>query len=357
MKKDLYEILGVNKNASDDEIKKAFRRLSLKYHPDRQGGKSDKEKKEAEEKMKEISAAWTVLSDPEKKRQYDMYGTYDENMFNGGFDFSDIFKNMGDMFAGFGGFGDFFGSNRQRHDFRDPGRQKGQSIRLQIPVSIEEILNGKIDRDIEYTIDVRCPNCHGDCGSGKKNCPYCHGTGMITETQRTPFGIVQQSHPCSHCHGTGESFDKLCSNCNGTGFVKKNMSVHLTTSDVGHGKTTMFNGKGYESKYKDAPNGDLIIEQVYSFNNSLYAIQGNTIYEKINVPYYDCILGTKLEHKLANNEVVTIDIPKYSNDGNQIKLNKYFNGMNYICIISVKMPTYVNAKEIELLEQIKKENK
>ena len=179
MKKDLYEILGINKNASDDEIKKAFRKLSLKYHPDRQGGKTEKEKKEAEEKMKEISAAWTVLSDPEKKRQYDMYGTYDENMFNGGFDFSDIFAHMPDIFGDLGG---IFGRGRQRHDFRDPGRQKGQSIRVQIPVSIEEILNGKINRDIEYSINVRCPKCNGEGGSGKKSCPRCHGTGMITDT-------------------------------------------------------------------------------------------------------------------------------------------------------------------------------
>ena len=137
MKKDLYEILGVSRNASDDEIKKAFRKLSLKYHPDRQGGKSDAEKKEAEEKMKEISAAWTILSDPDKKRQYDMYGTYDENMFNGNFDFSDIFSHMGDFF---GRFGDIFGGGRQRHDYRAPGRQKGQSVKIQVSVSIEEIL-------------------------------------------------------------------------------------------------------------------------------------------------------------------------------------------------------------------------
>lgn len=355
MAKDLYEILGVNRNSSDDEIKKAFRKLSLKYHPDRQGGKSDKEKKEAEEKMKEISAAWTVLSDPEKKRQYDMYGTYDENMFNGGFDFSDIFAHMPDIFGDLGG---IFGRGRQRNNFRDPGRQKGQSIRVQIPVSIEEILNGKIDRDIEYPINVRCQKCHGEGGSGKKACPHCHGTGMISISQSSPFGgYMQQYQSCPYCNATGETFDKKCDACNGTGFVRKNVSVHLNTSDIGHGKNILFTGKGYESKYKDAPNGDLIIEQVFTFDSSLYAIQENTIYEKINVPYYDCILGTKIEHKLANGETVTIDIPKYSTDGNQIKLNKYFNGMNYICIISVKMPTYINAKETELLTQIKNENK
>jgi len=349
MNKDLYRILGVSKNASDDEIKKAFRKLSLKYHPDRQGGKSEKEKKEAEEKMKEISAAWTVLSDPEKKRQYDMYGTYDENMFNGNFDFSDIFSHMGDIF------GDFFGGARKRSSYNQV--QKGQSIRIQIPVSIEEILNGKIDREVEYSINVRCHDCNGDGGKGKKSCHYCHGTGMITETQKSVFGYIQQSHPCQYCHGTGESFDSICKKCNGTGFVKKNTSVRVTVSNIRNGQQIQFNGKGYEAKSMGVSNGDLIIELIYTYDNAKYAIQGNTIYEKIEIPYYDCILGTKLIHKLANNETVELDIPKYSTDGNQIKINRYLNGMTYICIISVKMPTYVNAKEIELLGQIRKENK
>ena len=218
MNKDLYAILGVSKNASDDEIKKAFRKLSLKYHPDRQGGKSDKEKKEAEEKMKEISAAWTVLSDPEKKRQYDMYGTYDENMFNGNFDFGDIFSHMNDMFSGFG---DFFGRGTNRNRNRNTGPIPGQTLKIQIPVSIDEILKGKIDRDVEYSIDVRCPNCNGEGGTGKKTCSHCHGTGMITETQRTPFGIIQNSHPCQYCHGEGTSLETVCSECHGTGFKRK----------------------------------------------------------------------------------------------------------------------------------------
>ena len=354
MNKDLYEILGVSKNASDGEIKKAFRKLSLKYHPDRQGGKSDKEKAEAEEKMKEISAAWAILSDPEKKRQYDTFGTYDENMFNGGFDFSSMFEHMGDIF---GGFGDIFGRGRQRHDYRDPGRQKGQSLRLQVAVSIEEILNGKINRDIEYPIEVRCSKCHGDGGAGKKTCSHCHGTGMITDTQRSPFGIIQQSRPCSYCKGTGESFDRICDKCNGTGFEKKNVSIHLDVNNPKNGQTLMFNGKGYESKYKDAPTGDLIVELIYSFDNKNYAIQGNAIYEKIEVPYYDCILGTTIKHKLANGEIVDVNIPKYSTDGNQIRLSKYYSGMPYICIISVKMPTYIRESERKLLEQIKSENK
>lgn len=350
MKKDLYEILGLKKGASDSDIKKAFRNLSLKYHPDRQGGKSDKEKKEAEEKFKEISGAWSILSDPDKKRQYDMYGTVDENAFNGGFDFTDIFKDLG------GVFGDIFGNSRQRHAYRDPGRQKGTSVRMQIPVTIDEILNGKIDRDVEYDINVRCPKCHGEGGSNKKTCPYCHGTGMITETQQSPFGYIQNSRPCPHCHGTGETFDKLCDNCSGTGFVKQQAKVHVYATNLQNGQTMMFNGKGYQSKYTSAPDGDLIVELVFQYDQNKFAIQGNTIYEKIEVPYYDCILGATIDHTYANNTKGTIEIPPYSNDGKHIRSSKRFNNMNYEFIISVKMPTYIRDSERKLLEEIKKEN-
>jgi len=350
MKKDLYEILGLQKGASDSEIKKAFRNLSLKYHPDRQGGKTEAEKKEAEEKFKEISAAWTILSDPDKKRQYDTFGTVDENAFTGAeFDFSDIFGNMGDIF------GNIFG-NRQRRPYRDPGRQKGASVRMQVGVTIDEILNGKINRDIEFDIDVRCDSCHGEGGTGKKSCPYCHGTGMITETQSSPFGFIQNGHPCPHCKGTGETFDNVCKKCNGTGFIKKKQTVHIYATNFQNGQQLMFNGKGYQSKYSNAPDGDLIVELIFQYDQSKFAIQGNTIYEKIEVPYYDCILGTTINHTYANNTKGDIQIPEYSNDGKHVRSNKRFNNMNYEFIISVKMPTYIRESEKKLLQQIKKEN-
>lgn len=350
MKKDLYEILGVSKNASDEEIKKAFRKLSLKYHPDRQGGKSDKEKKEAEEKMKEISAAWTILSDPEKKHQYDTYGTYDENMFNGNFDFSDMFSHMNSFFEDFFDMGNNNGNRRKTVP-------KGASLKLQVPVSIDEILNGKIDRDIEYTIDARCSTCHGAGGTGKKSCPHCNGTGMITDIQRTPYGIIQQSRPCKYCQGSGITFDNICKDCHGTGFTKKRMTVHLNISNFRDGQQIMFNGKGYEAQDASVSNGDLIVVLIFSYDTNRFAISGNTIFEKIEIPYYDCILGTSYTHKLANNKTLDINIPAYSTEGQKIITNRSFNGMNYILILSVKMPTYINKKERELLESIKKENK
>ena len=349
MNKDLYEILGINRNASDDEIKKAFRKLSLKYHPDRQGGKSDAEKKQAEEKFKEISGAYAILSDHEKKHQYDTFGTIDDNAFNGGFDFSSMFEGMDDIF------GNIFGRNR-RSSRQNSEYQKGASIQLQVPVSIEEILNGKIDRDVEYDIDARCTECHGDGGKGKKTCSHCNGTGMITETQRYGFSVMQSTHPCPYCHGNGITFEKLCSSCHGTGFIKKSQKIRLQTSSIQNGAQIMFNGKGKKKKNEGMPNGDLLIELRYSVDTSKYAIQGNTIYEKINVPYYDCILGGTIKHKFANGISDNITIPAYSSEGSQVQYRKRFGNMNYIFIISVKMPTYIRSSEKKLLEQIKKEN-
>ena len=352
-KKDLYEILEVSRTASEDEIKKSFRKLSLKYHPDRQAGKSDKEKKEAEEKFKEISAAYTILSDPKKKQQYDMYGTVDGMDANGGFNFDDIFKHMG----GFNNFfAHMFGGGMGMDNPKRPEYEKGTSIRMAIKVTIDEILNGKIDKDIKYDIDARCPDCNGTGGTGIETCPHCHGTGMEVTVQRTPFGMFQSEHPCPYCEQTGKIIKNKCSKCNGTGFIRKETSVRLTTSNFSDGQRFMFAGKGYESNSSSLPNGDLLLELRFMVDPTKYVIDGNTIYEKVEIPYYDCILGTQYEHKLANGKVVKVKIPEYTKEGKQIQLLERFNGMSYILIISVKMPTYIRDKEKELLRQLKKEN-
>ena len=346
MNKDLYEILGLQKGASDADIKKAFRKLSMQYHPDRQAGKSDKEKKEAEEKFKEISGAWTVLSDPEKKRQYDMFGTIDGDSFGGGdFDFTGMFGDL---------FGSMFGNSNRRYSYQTP---KGQTVQVRMGVSIQEILNDKIDKEIEYDIEVRCPDCKGAGGEGIQTCPYCRGTGMITETQRTAFGIMQQQRPCNHCHGSGRTMSKKCNHCHGEGTIKKRVRTRVTATGLRAGQTLVISGKGYESKDSRMPNGDLHVILIFQHDQNRFVVQDTAIYEKIDVSYYDCILGNTISHTYANGRKSDIAIPAYSNDGKKIKSTLSFGKYQYYFIVSVKMPTYTSDSEKKLLEEIRKLHK
>ena len=312
MNKDLYKILELDNNATDEQIKKNYRKLALRYHPDRQGGKSDKEKKEAEEKFKDIGFAYSILSDPEKKQRYDQFGITDDQQSMGtDFDPTDLFARFMHGFTGFGGgdpFGDFFGHRRRQ---QNRGPEKGQSIQMNIPVGIDEILNG-VHRDIEYDIQVRCSKCDGTGGDGVQTCPYCNGTGMVTESRRQGFTIYQTSHPCEHCGGTGEMIKNKCSKCNGTGFERKETKVTVNIpGGFDNGYQSFIKGKGYESKDKRGENGDLLLVFIYQIDKSKYIIQDNSVYEKIEVPYYDCILGNTLERILPTGEKIKINIPTY----------------------------------------------
>lgn len=355
--KDLYEILGISRNASENEIKKAYKKLALKWHPDRQGGKSDKEKKEAEEKFKDIGFAYSILSDPEKKQRYDQFGiTDDQQQTGGGFDPEDIFKHFmrdfSDMFDGNNPFSSFFGRKR-----KNEYQSAGQSIKMQIPVSIEEICKG-IHKDIKYDINSRCSSCNGIGGDKIETCPYCHGTGMITQTKRFGGQFVQSSHPCQYCNGTGTIIKNKCNKCNGTGFVKKEESVRIDLNPgFNNGYQKYFDGKGYESKIKGLPNGDLILEFIYNYDTSKYSVQGNTLYEIIELPYYNCILGDTIQHKTPDDSTISITIPPYSKDNTLVNTSKTFGSLRYTCVIKVKMPTYINKNEKELLIKLKNENK
>jgi len=362
MNKDLYEILGVSRNATEDEIKKAFRKLSLQYHPDRQGGKSEEEKKAAEEKFKEIGAAYAILSDPDKKAQYDRFGTVDENMMNGtGFNFDDIFGHMEDIFGG------MFGGSRRTYKKQTPQNHPGMSVKMQVGVSIKDILNGKIDKEVKYDCKVRCHTCNGIGGDGISDCPHCHGTGMITETQYGPFGMIQNSHPCQYCGASGKVIKNKCKSCNGTGFEIKEKSIHVFANYPRNGQEILFKGMGYESKTPGMPAGDLIVVLSYDFDRSKYIIKPDeggcmTIYEKVDVPYYDAILGTSklkgtdFKHKLENGKEVSVNIPKYCQEGQQIDIGGSYSGLKYKLVVHIKMPTYIRDSEKELLEKIKKEN-
>lgn len=358
MNKDLYEILGVSRDASINDIKKAYRKLSLKYHPDRQGNKSDKEKKEAEDKFKEIGAAYAILSDEQKRAKYDKFGTIDEEMMSGtGFDFGDIFSRF--FSGGFGnGFADMFGGQSRRETYPT----EAQSIQVNIPLSIEDIFNG-YNHEIEYTIDKRCPDCNGSCGTGIETCPHCHGTGRLTKVNRTPFGVVQQESTCPYCNGTGKTIKNKCSKCNGSGTIKAKQKCEVTFKPgIKNGEYQVYYGYGCEGKDTRTKNGNLIAVAHYSFDTTKYQVTDTAVYELLEVPYYDCILGAEIKHKLPNDKEVIVKVPAYSKDGTQVVLNnegiRYgdYNHGKYIFIIKPKLPTYIKSEEKELLEKIKKFN-
>lgn len=354
MSKDYYKILGVNKNASEDDIKKAYRKGAVKWHPDKWSDKSESEKKNAEQKFKELSEANEVLSNPEKRKLYDQFGADWENVANQGGGF-DPFSGMSDFFNnGFGGFDSFFGGRQRRQNTPQPG----QSIQIPFEIGINEIFNG-IKQEFTFTVKGRCTKCHGT-GGDSEVCSHCNGTGMITQTQRTAFGIIQNSHPCPYCHGSGKIIKNKCYDCNGTGLkdIQRKIKIELNKFTP-NGYTINYPNMGYESKDPNGRNGDVIVIVQYKYDTSKYAIKGNTIYEHINIPYYDCILGTTKKVKLPNNTEEEITIKPYSNEGDQIILSgKGINGNNYIFIIGVEMPKRqllkgISDKEKKLLKEIK----
>ena len=353
MSKNYYDILGVSKSATEQDIKKAFKKLAIKYHPDKWASKSEAERKEAEDKFKEINEANECLSDPQKRKHYDMFGSmegFGQGGFQGGdFEGFDLSGMFGDMFNMFG--------NRGRSNSRS-NQTKGQNIQIQVNISLEEIFTG-VHRDIEYTTLERCSECHGEGGKGIKLCPHCNGTGMITDVQRTPFGISQSMHPCQHCNGTGKTMEHKCSKCNGTGLQKVNKRVRIDQGPgIEHGAMLKYNGMGCQGKEKNSLDGDLIIVFNHKYDNNRYQVRGNTVYELVEVPYYDCILGSTFKHKLPNNKEVTVNVPQYSSEGTQITLRgEGINRSNYIIIVKVGMPKHISDEDKKLLENIKNNKK
>lgn len=339
MEKDYYNILGLNNDASDDDIKKAFRKMSIKWHPDKWANASENEKKEAEEKFKEINEAYQVLSDPQKKSNYDRFGNVDGPQgFGGfgGFNPFDIFRNMG---------GNPFHQER--------GPEPGASISYKLGLTIEEIFNG-CEKTIRYQRVKRCSTCNGEGGTGIKTCPHCRGTGMITKTERHGFTVIQNSSPCPYCHGKGKTVEKICSDCGGKGLkdVTETLNVKVSPGQR-RGSKLNFPKMGYDSKDKNGVTGDLIVYIDYDLDSNKYAIQGNDVYELIEIPYYRAILGGKIKHKLPNGSEVEVNISKCSQHEDKIILNGYgINRGKYIFILKILLPKTIDSKTEKLLKEI-----
>lgn len=266
MAQDYYKTLGVERNASADEIKRAYKKLAIKYHPDRQGDKSEQEKKEAEDKFKEAAEAYSILSDSEKRQRYDQFGEAGVNgqggfggFGQGGFTMDDIFSQFGDIFSEFGfggrssGFGGFGGGRQQQRRYR------GDDLRVKVKLTLEEIATG-VTKKFKVKKDVTCHECHGSgCKGDSKpeTCPHCHGSGYVITQQRTMFGMMQQQSACPHCHGEGTIIKDKCTSCSGTGIEKGEEVVEVRIpAGVQEGMVVTASGKGNAGP-RNGVNGDI----------------------------------------------------------------------------------------------------
>lgn len=359
-KRDYYEILGIQKSAGDAEIKKAFRKMAKKYHPD-----ANPDNKEAEEKFKEVNEAYEVLSDPQKKAAYDQYGhaAFEQGgMGAGGFTggFGDFGMDMGDIFSGIfggGGFGDIFGSGRSRSSRSGP--QRGSDLQMSMTISFEESMFG-CKKEVNIPVYEKCTECNGSGakkGTSAETCSHCGGTGQEKITQQTPFGMISSTRVCSHCRGEGKIIKEKCPHCGGNGNVKVNKNVTIEIpKGISAGQSIRKRGLG-GAGLKGGPNGDLFI-QINVTPSRTFTRQGNDLYidvpititqaafgGKINVPTIDGDYEYELKYGTQPETKVTI-----RGKGAYNVKNDNYRG-NLIVTFKVKIPTELNKEQRDALEK------
>jgi molecular chaperone DnaJ len=348
--KDYYELLGINKGASDDDIKKAFRKLAIKYHPDKNKGD-----KEAEEKFKEINEAYQILSDPQKKAQYDQFGTTDFQAgggFNGGgFDFSDM-GGFGDIFESFFG-GGFSGGGRRRRN----GPEKGADIETTIRLTFEEAVFG-VEKEISVTRNENCETCHGTGsknGTAPKTCDKCGGTGQMKVQRNTPLGSFVSVTSCDKCGGTGKIITDPCTTCHGSGKEKKHRTIKINIpAGVDNGNIIPLRGQG-EHGVNGGPPGDLYVN-IRVTASSTFKRQGFDIYIDEHVSFGQAALGAEIKVPTIDGDV-KYTIPEGTQSGTIFRLknkgvqkvNSNSRGDQYVNVI-VDIPKNLNQKQKDALK-------
>ena len=300
-KRDYYEVLGVDKSADDATLKKAYRQLAKKYHPDVNPGD-----KEAEAKFKEATEAYTILSDPEKRKQYDQFGhAAFENGGGGagggfgGFDFNGA--DMGDIFGDI--FGDLFGGG-SRSRRANNGPMKGANLRARVNITFEEAVFG-CEKELELNLKETCEKCHGTGakpGTQPQTCPKCNGKGKIMYTQQSFFGQIQNVQTCPDCNGTGKIIKDKCPDCYGTGYVAKRKKIKVTIpAGIDNGQMLRDRGNG-EPGTNGGPRGDLLVEVVVS-QHPVFKRQDTTIYSTVPISFVKAALGGPIRIKTVDGEV------------------------------------------------------
>ena len=357
-KRDLYQVLGVNKGASKDDIKSAYRKLAKKYHPD------NHETGDAE-KFKEVQEAYDILYDDQKRSAYDQFGfaAFEQgagqpggNPFEGGgFGFGqDV--DLGDIFSS------FFGGGRQQRNTTGPRRGNDAIVRVKV-----DFMDTILGRDIEIplTIDEQCSSCHGSGAKTPndiKSCPSCNGRGYVRVTRRSLFGTIEQQEACGRCNGTGKIITDRCPNCGGKGYnrVKKNVKVHIIAG-INNGQQIRVQGLG-ERGANGGPNGDLFVE-VNVKPHEYFKRDGNDIHLTIPIDFVDAILGTNVDVPTVYGSASLV-IPSgtqpgqiFGMRGQGVKdLRSGRPGDQYVHL-DIKMPTSLSKKQKELLTQYKQEIK
>ena len=323
-KRDYYEVLGVSRDADDATIKKAYRKLAKKYHPDINPGD-----KEAEAKFKEASEAYAVLSDAQKRKQYDQFGhAAFENGGGGGaggFDFGDMGDIFGDIFGG--GFGGFGGSSRQANP---NAPRKGQDIRVRITLSFDEAVHG-CKKNITITRQQECTECHGSgcaAGSSPETCPDCGGRGFVIRQQRTPFGVMQTQQPCSRCGGKGKLIKNPCKSCHGSGTiaVKKTLEANVPAG-IDDDQGFRLSGMG-NAGTNGGPAGDVIVAVTVQ-PSEVFQRDENNIYVVFPITYSQAVLGDTITVPSIDGKV-EVNVPEGTQSGTTFRLRgkgiQYVNG-------------------------------
>ena len=357
-KRDYYEVLGVSKTADEKEIKSAFRKLAKKYHPD------VSKEPDAAEKFKEAQEAYAVLSDEQKRKQYDQYGHAAFDQMNGGagfdfsdFDFSDIFGDLfgsafGGGFSNFGGFGG--GSSRGSR------ARRGADKLMRVDLSFEDAVFG-CKKKINVDVYEECDECNGKGGKGEKSCSTCHGSGSVTSQQNTLFGAFMTRTTCPDCGGKGRTYSSVCSDCRGTGKVKENKTLEVKVpAGVDSGNQLRLAGKG-DSGSNGGSNGDLYLEFRVK-EHELFERDGNDIYLELPITIPEAVLGCKKDiPTLYGNIKLTIEGGANTGDKHRLKgkgvedLHSGSKGNMYV-VINVIIPDKIDKKQKKLFEELNDTN-
>ena len=357
-KRDYYEVLGVDRNADEAALKKAYRVLAKKYHPD-----MNPEDAEAEKKFKEASEAYAVLSDPEKRRQYDQFGhaAFEQGGPGaGGFDGFNFSGDMGDIFGDI--FGDLFGGGRRRGGPQGP--MQGANVRTSVRITFEEAISG-CEKEIELSLKDECSKCHGTGakpGTSPETCPKCGGKGQVVFTQQSLFGTVQNVQTCPECRGTGKIIKEKCPDCYGTGYTSSKKKIKVTIpAGIDNGQSIRIREKG-EPGTNGGPRGDLLVEVIVG-RHPIFQRQDMNIYSTVPMSFAQAALGGDIRISTVDGDIVYTVKPgtqtdtkvRFKGKGVPSLRNKNVRGDHYVTLV-IEVPTKLSESAKEALREFDRES-